>query len=190
MPDLSEASGSWASPLIVSTEIARQILSGKRSMLRTPARSSKCPLRVGHAYVIQTARNQTSCHITLTAITKRIIDDRPVWELRFKKGDHTDRPRLLAAHPGPPNGDYTDSTYRAMRNEAESPSEAFLARCAANSAERQGITLADRKQRLESVIREIRRHGKDPATNRKLREAERRIRQLPADVLYDLPSAG
>ncbi len=187
--------------VVLPPEIVRQVLSGKRTMIRLPRQKKRAPYRENSVCTIKS--EGPSCEVTITSCEPAIFEDQPVWIVRFRRG--ADQPRLLASKPSSTQfvtkgrehwkiveggSDYVSHASRALAGTAEEVSEALQARYAADSAERYGIVLQDRKKRLESVIREIRRHGKDPATNRKLREAERRIRQIPADVVYDLPSTG
>lgn len=53
-----------------------------------------------------------------------------VWVISFVIGDQTDRPRLLAARPGPPHGDYTHEPRLAARAEPEPVSDRDLQRFA------------------------------------------------------------
>lgn len=58
----------------------------------------------------------------------RVNLDLQVWVVEFVKGDVTDRPRLLAARPGAPHGDYVEDPARAMRGEPEAVSGDALKR--------------------------------------------------------------
>lgn len=45
--------------------------------------------------------------------------DQHVWVISFRLGDWTDTPRLLAARPGAPHGDYVSNPHLALQDEGE-----------------------------------------------------------------------
>ena len=53
-----------------------------------------------------------------------------VWVISFQLGDQTDAPRLLAARPGAPHGDYVSEPHLAMAGEPEAVAEGELNRFA------------------------------------------------------------
>src|SRR5438094_9344924 len=83
----------------------------------------------GHCYAIRaTGDRRIRCHITVASIEEGWMDDQPAWTIRFQKGDHSDKPRLLAARPGLPHGDYVTDALRALRGSAEEVSSDAHAR--------------------------------------------------------------
>ncbi len=111
-----------------------------------------------------------------------------VWILTFELGDLRDRPRLLKARPG--GEQYTTTSSLALKGSAEEVSEAYQAMYAENGRLSHDDGLSERRKRLQEALAEIRRHPASPATNARLREAERRIRQSADPLVYDLPSTG
>lgn len=101
--------------------------------------------------------------------------DTPIWVLSFVLGDQTDRPRFLAARPGPPHGDYVDSTARALKESAEEVSEAAQGRYAANAALEREIILGERRSGLQAALRAARAKG---AQNGELRLIEQQRRAI------------
>jgi hypothetical protein len=65
--------------------------------------------------------------------------EQEVWVVAFRLGDATDTPRLLAARPGPPDGDYTSNVSRAMRDEPEAVSEWVQEQFSAGAADRDEV---------------------------------------------------
>jgi hypothetical protein len=106
--------------------------------------------------------------------------DQQVWVISFILGDHTDQPRLLAARPGAPHGDYVHTSARAMRGEPEAIPASLQATYAKESentfkAATNGH-LETHVQRLHAVIKEIRTHANDPRANDQLRGLERQAK--------------
>ncbi len=164
--------------MIVSQEIARQIASGKRQMLRVPRTGGKCPYREQHAYVIQHAPGQTSCHVTILNASAAMFEDQPVWVLRFKKGDHTDKPRLLAARPGHEGdieGDYVDVPARAMRSAGEEVSAARQAKFALDAKARRTEMLSEPRKRALDALRDLKACSPTAKAQKRLRSAEYQI---------------
>lgn len=110
--------------------------------------------------------------------------------ISFQLGDHTDKPRLLAAKPGGPGGDYTHVPALALKGSGEEVSDGTQSAYAANAAETQAITLGEQKQRLQAALAEIRKHGPGASTNAKLRAAERKVRKVRVNIVYDDASTG
>src|SRR5438309_8615167 len=103
-------------------------------MIRAPRNGARCPYRPNHVYVIQTRASlrkyATVGQITVLSASEAIFEDKPVWQIRFKKGDHTDKPRLLNARPGHEEGDYTEVPSRAMKETGEEVSSQVQAKYA------------------------------------------------------------
>ena len=162
----------------------------------------RCPLREGgvyrltaqipyERYLAQAERKQPKegvlwlidqCEIKPKTVQITVVEvkqDGDRWRIRFEKGERTellDRPRLLAARPGAPHGDYVTSSSRALRGTADEVSEQCLASYAAKSGETYGNVLAGRKKLLDGVIREIKAEG-GSERNRRLRAAQRKIKE-------------
>ena len=101
----------------------------------------------------------------------------PVWVIGFARGDVTDRPRLLAARPGGPGGDYTDNPARAARDEGEAVPQQTQERFSRRAAERDDLLRASRIGRALSAIDEIAQHATGRERKR-LRAAANQIRAL------------
>jgi hypothetical protein len=108
--------------------------------------------------------------------------DRYIWVITFILGDHTDQPRLLAARPGAPYGDYVTTSARAMRGEPEAIPAALQVRYAMQSENTLKTAtnghLETHVRRLHAVIGDIRSHAKDPTANDQLRGLERQAKAL------------
>lgn len=107
---------------------------------------------------------------------KRLHDpSTPVWVLSFVLGDQTDRPRYLAARWSPHQGDYVESTARAMKASAEEVSESTQGRFAANSALAYEIVLGERRSGLQAALRSAKSKG---AKNGELRTIQHNFRTI------------
>jgi hypothetical protein len=111
-------------------------------------------------------------------VLEREIDSELVWEIRFQRGDHTDRPRLLAARWQPGAGDYTENASRSLRGTADEVSEATQERYSVIGRENHAEVLAEQKKRLEGVVREIREVATNPADRKRLKSIEHHVRLL------------
>ncbi len=172
--------------MILPPEIVRQILSGKRTMIRLQAKTDRCLYRQGKAYVLQTHRGANpSCHITIIAPPeKRMVDDQPSWIIRFKKGD-TDRDRIPAARVGGPDGDYTDNAVRALDGCDSEVPEAYHARYALEAEAQRTDMLSERRERALDAIREIKKHAPTGKARSELTWAEKRIQRSTEKWLTD-----
>jgi hypothetical protein len=87
--------------------------------------------------------------------------DQYIWVITFILGDHTDQPRLLAARPGAPHGDYVSTPARAMRGEPEAIPASLHVQYARESENTFKTAtnghLETHVQRLHTVISDIRR---------------------------------
>lgn len=160
--------------MIQSAEIIKQMLSGKRSMIRVPVKTKLCPYKIGKAYPVRASGKEPltekTLRITITDVRQELHDDRLMWVIRFQQGDRRDLDRLPAARFGP-GGDYVASNARALQGTASEVSERQQARFAAKSEETYAEVLIDRQKRLGAVLREMRIQRRP---NRDLREAQRR----------------
>lgn len=79
----------------------------------------------------------------------RFDPDLLVWVLSFQFGDQTDTPRLLAARPGAPHGDYVSNPHLSLRDEQEAVSAAETERYGKLAHARDSKRMSDplRKQR-------------------------------------------
>ncbi len=169
--------------MIVKQEIARQVLSGKRSMIRVPRNGSRCPYRENHAYIIQTARGAPpSCHITILSVGEAMFEDAPVWVIRFKKGDHTDKDRFPAARVGGSGGDYTDSQLRALNGTRPEVPEFCQAKYAREAEAKHVEKLADAAERLSTALGEIKGYVPAGKARKELTWAEKRIAAVLAQI--------
>ncbi len=116
------------------------------------------------------------------------------WKVKCGRAfaDHQDVCKCGHKRPAesPDDHGYTSSTSKALRSTGDEVSEALHGRYAANSGQRQAITLGERRKRLQEALAEIRSHTDDPLTNAKLRSAQERIRQNVPVVLYSRASTG
>jgi hypothetical protein len=105
-----------------------------------------------------------------------------VWVISFVKGDATDTPRLLAARPGGPGGDYTANPARAAKGEPEAVSASLQEKFSQRAREQHTATKRgdwrEQRDRLMAVVREIRAHAVDPKAAGNLRGIERQIASL------------
>jgi hypothetical protein len=100
-----------------------------------------------------------------------------VFLVSFVLGDQTDQPRLLAASPGAPHGDYVTLGQPHLAGAGEAIPEALQARYAgearaACSAAQDGA-LEARTRRLLELVREISGEAREPRVRESLRVAER-----------------
>lgn len=113
-------------------------------------------------------------------------DDCPVWLVSFDLGDLSDTPRLLAARPGAPHGDYVSSSARALRGEPEAIPAVLQARFSteAKSAEkaRQNGNLAGRVARLLELVAETAPFATDARVKDSFRVAERGLRSVQRKI--------
>lgn len=112
----------------------------------------------------------------------RFDPDLMVWVLSFQFGDQTDTPRLLAARPGAPHGDYVSNPHLSLRDEQEAVSAAEterygkLAHARDHSrrlkavAEAKKLPLGQRLERLDDLKRRQRFD-----ISRELRVIEQRV---------------
>ena len=107
-----------------------------------------------------------------------------VWVISFVKGDATDTPRLLAARPGGPGGDYTANPARAAKGEPEAISVRLQERYAREGEERDKSRLGELRSRALAAIGAIEPHasGKD---FKRLRAAANQIRSLGPSLPSD-----
>lgn len=170
--------------MIFTAEIVKQIKAGKRSMVRLPVKAgeSECRHKVGRVYAVKTARDrEASVHITITEVRQERHDSELVWILRFVKGDVTDKPRLLAARPGLPHGDYVSDAARAMRGEGEAVQGRILDQWALEGRERASQGMSEEGARLLDAVGKVRleaaRQGVGSAQARKrLKTVEHHLR--------------
>jgi hypothetical protein len=105
-----------------------------------------------------------------------------VFVISFTLGDHTDTPRLLAARPGAPHGDYVDSSARALKGEPEAIPATLQARYAGEARQTSRIiangSLSALLERHQAVVTEIRKHATDPRVNENLRGLERQTASM------------
>src|SRR5690348_17298474 len=139
--------------MIVTPEIVREVFKG-RTTLRLKRNSAKCSCRPGHVYVLQTRPGETACQITIESVEPAMYRGEPVWVLRFKKGDHTDRDRYPAARRGDEHG-YVDSQLRALTGSAPEVSQALQAKYALEGQERHADVLAEARKRALDAIGEV-----------------------------------
>jgi len=144
-----------APKLTFSSEEIKRIKAGRQSQTRRLS----APYRPGRCYKVQNGRKTTDLKVTITSITEEKLEMMTVREARrngfrtttefleawkgpkdatvqvisFVVGDQSDTPRLLAARPGPPSGDYTSSTARALRGTAEEAPQAVVSKYAAEA---------------------------------------------------------
>ena len=101
----------------------------------------------------------------------------PVWVLSFALGDLTDIPRLLAARPGAPHGDYVSESYLAMVDEGEAISAADAERFGklAHSRDSQRLAAPLRIQRdqIAKALKEMRLQL--PSQSGSVRDSVRRL---------------
>jgi hypothetical protein len=106
-----------------------------------------------------------------------------VWVLSFVAGDHTDRPRLLAARPGPPHGDYVTEPARALTGSAEEVDKGTQAVYSQRGLEglqmaHSGV-LSSQCDRLRAAIAGIREFAPNPSVvDGQLRGLERQLASL------------
>src|SRR5205823_2896292 len=91
-----------------------------------------------------------ACHVTIASVRETPVEDVLMWTIRFQRGDHSDKPRLLAARPGLPHGDYVSEPLRALPGTQEEVSSAAHAKFVAVAQERRPEILAEQKRRLEA----------------------------------------
>jgi hypothetical protein len=105
--------------------------------------------------------------------------DLRVFIISFVLGDQTDTPRLLAARPGAPHGDYVDSSARALKGEPEAIPAALQARYSGEArAARQaidGASLGAKADRVLDMIREISAEATTDEARKSFRVAERGV---------------
>jgi hypothetical protein len=100
--------------------------------------------------------------------------------ISFELGDHTDTPRLLAARPGAPHGDYVSVAALALRGSAEEPSSLWQrkwsseARIAESEASRH--LWDEKRQKALDAIAAIAEFAETPEQLRSFKAAERTIR--------------
>lgn len=111
----------------------------------------------------------------------------PVWVVSFELGDTTDKPRLLAAHPGGAHGDYTTVSALALPNSAEEVSDRYQARYAKSADESRKTGLSDQRERLLAAVASIRLEtarqniGTSPARKR-LKSIEHHLRAMEQEA--------
>jgi hypothetical protein len=103
-----------------------------------------------------------------------------VFVISFVVGDATDTPRLLAARPGAPHGDYVDSSARALRGEPEAIPATLQAKYAgearaARTALQNG-SLDQRTRRVLELVQEISVQATEPRVREGFKAAERVIK--------------
>ena len=187
--------------MIVPLEALRRIQEGRQSVLLRSGPT--CFYNVGRPYKVKSKREHEA-KLSITITEKRQIEARSldlrmarrlgyrttaelfgsiprldpseqIWLLSFEIGDVSDTPRLLARRPGPGH-DYVSTASQALNGSAEEVSEHDHRRYAANSELGRTKTLGEQRKRLQSVLAEIREHAHDPEVNKKLRDAQRRVR--------------
>lgn len=108
---------------------------------------------------------------------KRFDSEQLVWVISFVLGDQTDTPRLLAARPGAPHGDYVQNPVRALVGTAEEVSAPIQARYSREASERLSEA-ARRRRRLASVLAELATLAPTPQQKKRLRSIEHQIKAL------------
>src|SRR5207249_800083 len=139
--------------------------------------------RAGHVYVVKASqRARAACHITILSIEEGTFENEPVWVIRFAKGDHTDRPRLLKAQPG--GGQYTNIAALALPSTGEEVSSTIQARYAENGRANHADILSEQRRRALDAIGEIKRHAPSGRARKELTWAEKRIlHAVPSEVV-------
>lgn len=95
---------------------------------------------------------------TVDVTVREVIRSGDVWLVRFMRGDWSgvlDQPRLLAARPGLPGGDYTTNTARAVRGEPEAVSAGALAQFVEDARMREDQRLAAKQAEVLRGIDEL-----------------------------------
>jgi hypothetical protein len=112
----------------------------------------------------------------------RVELERDVWVISFVKGERVDVPRLLAARPGGPSGDYTSNPHLAMLDEPEAISEAELGRFSREAAKRDHLIRQARRAEipLDERIRELMDRARDGSSEaqRALFSIEQRVERV------------
>lgn len=113
--------------------------------------------------------------------------ERLVWVLSFAKGDCTDRPHLLAARPGGPEGDYTSIPARAVRGEGEAVERRLLEREAQKSRERHGGVVAAERERLLAAVGAVRleaarQNAGSAMVRKRLKSIEHQLRAMEREA--------
>ncbi len=178
----------------------------------------KCPMRSGGVYILRApapyARYRTEaatqlgraravlwlieqCErptktVLVTVLDTEYIDD--AYSVRFVLGDQRarfDHPRLLAARPGAPHGDYVTSASRALTGTADEVSAATQAIYAAEAANgrseaRNGLW-RDERARLLNAVAEIRleiakQNVGSSTARRRLKTVEHNLRALVREI--------
>ena len=167
--------------MILKPDVVKQILGGRRTMIRLPRRTNRCIYREGRAYTLKASQKApASCRITIVSVSEAVFEDQPVWVVRFVKGDRTDAPRLLAARPG--RGDYTTVPALAMKSTGDEVSAATQVTYAKQAAEglrtARNVLYDEHLARLQAVVSDIREFAVDPRVNENLRGIERQAKSL------------
>lgn len=108
-----------------------------------------------------------------------------VWVITFNLGDQTDQPRLLAARPGAPHGDYVTNPHHAMPDEPEAISagdvERFGKLAHARDHDRREEPLRAQRDQLAGVLAEMRGvldRAPNEAVSSTVRRLERELQVL------------
>ena len=167
--------------MILSTDEIKQIASGKRRMIRVPRRSNKPPWQPDRPYKIK-AKDGPTYTVTCTSTEPATFQNKPVWVLRFERGDLSDTPRLLAAKWSPTSGDYVTSPTRGMQSADEEVSATTQTKYATEA--RTGASIArnalytEQIGRMRAAISVIREYAPDPRISDALRGVERQVASL------------
>jgi hypothetical protein len=116
-------------------------------------------------------------------------DESPVWLVSFLLGDHTNEPRLLAAHCGGASGDYVSTPSRALPGAGEEVPAAYQAKLASEASD--GLRIArnarygDSLLKLQTVINEMRSFRPEPIIAKQLRGIERQAKSMERNLTKD-----
>ncbi len=108
--------------------------------------------------------------------------DETVHVVSFVLGDLTDTPRLLAGHPGGPEGDYVSSPLRALNETSEEVSSAVQGRFAAEGKVNLALAHSVPRERLLEAVEAMRRQTGNAKHRRRWRSIEHQLSMMQREA--------
>ncbi len=200
---LSVVRRSYGRIMLLPADLAKKALEGRVSMACLSRTKAKCAFKLGHDYALQSGK-RTLGRLTVLDVKASTTQDlglqdarklgfrtrtdfyerwkgqETIWLIRFVMGIHTDEPRLLCAHIGTSEGDYTKTPSRSARGAGEEVSGAFQGRFAAEGEANLALGRQIPRERLIAAVKEILPAPRNAKDRKQMRSIEHHAKQYQA----------